>query len=124
MKKIFIIALSVILLIGVFSACSNNGDTSSNREIAEKYALSEAEKDGHNTEKDSSSSARFDFKYAKLKNSKYVEPNYVVEVEVNIETTLSYGGSSFTTDTHNILKYTINVSDGKAKLINREIIKD
>ncbi len=127
MKKFLMSLLTLLLLACVMSmatACS--GDTPQNKNLTEKCALADAEKYGREAENSSTSSARLDFKSAKIKSTKYSEPNYIVEVAMDIETTLSYGGSSFTTDTPSIIKYTIKVNNGKASVVNKkvQVIKD
>ena len=127
MKK-FLVKLfaSVLLVCVVFMVTACAGDTSRNRALAEKCALEEANKYGREAELSSTSSARLDFKSARIKSTKYSEPNYIVEVAMDIETTIYYGGSSFTTDTPSIIKYTIKVNGGKASVVNKQVqvIKD
>ncbi len=123
--KTLTVALSCILIISllfIFTGCS--GDTAHNQKLAEECALEEAERKGRETERDSSSSASFEFESAKVTNTVYSDPNYIVTVTLNIKTTLSYGGSSFSTETSPKIKYTVNVSGGKAKIVNEQILKD
>jgi len=122
MKKIIGIILLVCTLTLCLASCSLSGkeNTAKNQEKAENYAIDNAADFYYSTFHGETAYGSYDWTGydVSIKSSEYVDGDFVIMVSLDLESS----GAPWYVSYSQEIKYIIDVSNGKAKLVDRELI--
>lgn len=120
-KRILCVMVLAFFLVGVLASCnSGEENTPENQEKAENYAIDNATNFYYSTFH--GATAYEGYKWTDyditIKSSEYVDGDFVILLSLDLEAS----GAPWYVDYSQKIKYIIDVSKGKAKLVDRELI--